>query len=119
MSDDQDPAPVEIWLINGGPVPVRLGSRILDDLRLAQCAAQHHAAREAKLQAQLEGQAERKPTYKEVYARYRRRHARNPKVTIREVCDEMGVDYDNIRAAKSRATKREKHHEKRHKRKPK
>lgn len=46
-----------------------------------------------------------KPTYKEVYTRYRRRHAKNPKITIREVCEEMGVDYDNMRAAKSRATK--------------
>lgn len=60
--------------------------------------------------------AEQKPTYKEVYERYRRRRARNPKVTIRQVCEEMGVDYDNIRAAKSRATKGKPRHEKRHKR---
>lgn len=60
-------------------------------------------------------QPEQKPTYKEVYTRYKRRHAKNPKITIRDVCEEMGVDYDNIRAAKYRATKQEKPTDKRHK----
>lgn len=92
---------------------VPLGGHFFADMQLKDCMLHHLAEENEQLRA------EQKPTYKEVYARYRRRHARNPKVTIREVCEEMGVDYDNIRAAKSRATKHKKRHDKRHKQGPK
>lgn len=47
-----------------------------------------------------------KPLHEQVYERWRRRKAKNPKITLRQVCEELGVSYAAISSAKYRAEKR-------------
>ena len=51
-----------------------------------------------------------KPLYAQMYERWHRRRAKNPKITLRQTCDEfgLGVSYAAISSAKYRAKKRKK-----------
>lgn len=53
-------------------------------------------------------EAARPPSSEDVIKRYYRRHARNPKITLKQVCEEMGARYDSIRAAKYHYDRRRK-----------
>ncbi len=86
-----------------------IGTRIVGDLRLAQCAAQHEHARAEQLAAELEQRDAQKPTPEDVIRKYYRRHARNPKITLKQVCAEMGVNYASIRVTKVAYDKRRRH----------
>lgn len=67
------------------------------------------AEAEAYLEQQRKAQPiERKPTAREVLQRYNRAHAQNPKITLKQICEEMNVNYASIRALKSRYTKQRK-----------
>lgn len=49
-----------------------------------------------------------KPLYEQVYERWYRARGQNPKITLRQVCDAMNVNYDSIRVLRSRNRKRKK-----------
>ncbi|MDP9314132.1 MAG: hypothetical protein M3R24_25175 [Chloroflexota bacterium] len=53
------------------------------------------------------------PTGDKVIETYYRRHARNPKITLKQVCAEMGADYGYIRKRKSMYDKLKRAHKKR------
>ncbi len=53
------------------------------------------------------------PTGDKVIETYYRRHARNPKITLKQVCVEMGADYGYIRKRKSMYDKLKRAHKKR------
>ena len=69
-------------------------------------------AREAQQIANKERQraenAERRLRQYAALETYRRRHARNPKITLRQVCDDLGVSYANVRSLRCRVKQRKK-----------
>lgn len=75
-------------------------------------ALEYHKAAEEIIQQDLEkqliGEAEQKPLYKQVIERYNRAHGQNKKITLKQICEEMNVNYASIRAMRSRDAKRKK-----------
>lgn len=49
-----------------------------------------------------------RPTARQVIERYNRAHGQNPKITLRQICEQMNVNYASIRALKSRYAKQKK-----------
>ena len=67
------------------------------------------SVRRSALEEQLAtAEAGQKPRYKQVIERYNRAHGQNKKITLKQICDEMNVDYASIRVMKSRDAKRKK-----------
>lgn len=44
--------------------------------------------------------------YKRTLERYNRAHGQNPKITLKQVCEEMGVSYESVRQYRFRERKR-------------
>lgn len=94
MSDEEQP--IELWNIDGKLQPVSMGLRVMDRLRLAECAAQ-------QLAAELRTQSE--SLIKQAIDRYERLHKLDRKVTLKQICAELGVNYGSARVLKSRYAK--------------
>lgn len=102
---------VELRNTEGKPFYARLVGHALADAQFTGALARVNLdllAENDQLRAQLDQQAERKPTPNEVIEKYYRRRARNPKITLKRVCVEMGVNYHSIRTAKVAYDKRRK-----------
>ncbi len=74
---------------------------IRDQYRTAAEAVRRQALEEKLSAAEMN----EKPTYKKVIERYNRAHAQNKKITLKQICEEMNVNYDSIRTLKSRLAK--------------
>jgi hypothetical protein len=97
---DRTHAPPEAYIVRAGVLA------LLDDPSLSP-AAFEQVLTDAALLHPKEAPVEqpRKPTGRDVIERYNRAHARNPKITLKQVCAEMNVNYASIRALKSRYAK--------------
>lgn len=109
---DQEPAEYILIVVDGKLQRYRVGGKLFDDMRLHEAMAYHYAAEADQLRAENERLRSlhkvRKPTGREVIEHYNRRHAQDPKVTLKEVCREAGVNYASIRALRSRYAKQKK-----------
>lgn len=98
--DNEEEAPIELWNISGELVPVRYAPKVVDQLHVVTAMAQ-------QLAAELEdARAAKKSIYKQVLERYNRAHGQRKKITLKQVCDDMGVSYDAVRKYRSREKKR-------------
>lgn len=101
MSDEPDDAPTEIWIINGKPTRVRIGGHALADLQFTHAlaeAASDLIVENKRLQTELR--------YKQVIERFNRAHGQNRRITLKQICEQMGVSYDAVRTYRSRTKKR-------------
>lgn len=94
MSDDEPkdpPAP--------SPLGLPMGRNLLADHLLLQGMLQHTLEENEQLRAQTE------PLIKQAIDRYERLHKLDRKVTLKQICAEMGVNYGSARVLKSRYAK--------------
>jgi len=99
MSDDDQKIPAAEVL------GMRMGGHLLAD-HLLQRAMLCHAQQENKQLREKLSRQERKDLYDRVISRYNRAHGQNPKITLKDVCAEMGVSYAAIQKHRSRTRMR-------------
>lgn len=95
MNDDEQP--IELWNIEGRLTPMRYGPRAALDQLLDRCSRQQAEAENKRLRAEL--------VYKQVIERFNRAHGQNRKITLKQICAEMGVSYGAVRQYRSRERK--------------
>jgi len=103
MNDDEPKVRV-----NGVPIGARIVTKLMErDMLL--CAAQQQAAELAQLRAERD-KMDADTLIKQAIASYELRHKQNRKITLRQVCEEFGVNYGSTRVLKSRYAKQKRKH---------
>jgi hypothetical protein len=90
-------------LINGQRL--KMGQRMYDDRQLRSIVLQQQQIEIEQAKAenkQLRGEL----LYKHVIEKFNRAHGQNRKISLRQVCAQMGVSYDAVRQYRSREQKR-------------
>lgn len=105
MSDQDKPAPAGyMWLEIGGKRQlVAIGWRAAVKMIAHETVTSgltQLAAENDRLRTQL--------LYKQVIETYNRAHGQNPKITLKQICEKIGVSYGAVRQFRSREQKRKK-----------
>jgi hypothetical protein len=96
MSDDREY--IEFIIPASAPMTISGTLETLGPLLAAQAENEY-------LRAALDRQ-QRQRLYRRVIEKYNRAHAHNKKITMKQVCEQMGVSYDAVRTFRSRTGKR-------------
>lgn len=90
-------------LINGQWL--RMSQRMYDDRRLRHIVLQQQQAEIDQAEAENK-RLRTELLYRQVIERFNRAHGQNRKITLKQICDQMGVSYDAVRQYRSRERKR-------------
>jgi len=96
-SDDQKIPAAEV-------LGMRIGGHLLAD-HLLQRAMLCHVQQENKQLREKLSRQERKDLYDRVIEKYNRAHGQNRKISLEQVCDQMGVSYEAVRKHRQRKGK--------------
>lgn len=102
MSDEDREKKPGLWLPE--PIAAVLPVTYTKDATLEEM--QRQRAEIKQLRDQLDEQ--NKPLIQQAIARYEREHKQNRKVTFKQICEQMGVNYASARVLKSRYAKQKK-----------
>lgn len=90
-------------LINGQWLP--MSQSMYDDRRLRDAVLQHQQAEIDQAIAENK-RMQTELLYRQVIERFNRAHGQNRKITLKQICEQMGVSYDAVRQYRSRERKR-------------
>lgn len=93
QTNSADETPIEVWIIDGIPRTIAFGSRILDRLRLAECAAMHLTTQFVQPAAPLAEQPKGAPiTPIEAIEYFYRRRKIHRRLTFRQHLKDLGME---------------------------